>query len=139
MEKTRILLAESSTFSRILLSNALESLGVDVIAVAKNGREVLDKCIAHDPDVVLIDLELEGIDCIEVVRMLVSQKSSAAIAILVPEQMDDPDLIVEAVSAGARAYIKKPLSGEEIKRRLTNLLRRRGEAWSRLYSRDSRT
>ena len=127
MEKTRILLAESSTFSRILLANALESLGVDVIAVAKNGREVLDKCIAHDPDVVLIDLELEGIDCIEVVRMLVSQKSSAVIAILVPEKMDDPDLIVEAVSAGARAYIKKPLSGEEIKKRLTNLLRRRRE------------
>ena len=127
MEKTRILLADSSIFSRILLANALESLGVDVIAVAKNGREVLDKCIAHDPDVVLIDLELEGIDCIEVVRMLVSQKSSAVIAILVPEKMDDPDLIVEAVSAGARAYIKKPLSGEEIKKRLTNLLRRRRE------------
>jgi DNA-binding NarL/FixJ family response regulator len=38
--------------------------------------------------------------------------------------MDDPDIIVEAVRAGAKAYIKKPISGEEIKRRLSKLLKK---------------
>jgi len=42
--------------------------------------------------------------------------------------MDDPDVIVEAVRAGAKSYIKKPTSGEEVERRLANLLRgREGE------------
>ncbi len=127
MEKTKILLADSSTFTRILLANALETLGFEVVAVAKDGREALDKFAQHSPDIALIDLKLEGIDGIDVIRALITQNPSAAVALLMPENMDDPDVIVEAVRAGATAYIKKPTSGEEIKARLTKLLRRREE------------
>ncbi len=127
MEKTKILLADSSTFTRILLANALETLGFEVVAIAKDGREALDKFAQHSPDIALIDLALEGIDGIDVVRSLTTQDPSAAVALLIPENMDDPDVIVEAVRAGAKSYIKKPTSGEEVKRRLTNLLKRREE------------
>lgn len=127
MEKTRILLADSSTFTRIILTNTLETLGFAVVAVAKDGREALDKFTQCSPDIALIDLALEGIDGITVVRTLTAHDPSAAVALLMPENMDDPDVIVEAVRAGAKAYIKKPTSGEEIKRRLDNLLRRREE------------
>ena len=124
MDRIKILLADSSTFTRIILANALESLGFEVVAVAKDGREALDKFAQFSPDIALIDLELEGIDGIAVVRALTTLNSSAAIALLMPEKMDDPDVIVEAVRAGAKAYIKKPTSGEEIKGRLTRLLKR---------------
>ena len=127
MEKTRILLADSSTFTRIIFANALETLGFEVVAVAKDGREALDKYAQHSPDIALIDLKLEGIDGIDVIRALTTDNPSAAVALLMPEKMDDPDIIVEAVRAGAKAYIKKPTSGEEIKGRLTKLLRRREE------------
>ncbi len=127
MEKIKILLADSSTFTRILLANALETLGFEVVAVAKDGREALDKFAQHSPDIALIDLKLEGIDGIDVIRALTTDNPSAAVALLMPETMDDPDIIVEAVRAGAKAYIKKPTSGEEMKERLTKLLRRREE------------
>ena len=127
MEKTKILLADSSTFTRIILANALETLGFEVVAVAKDGREALDKFTQLRPDIALIDLALEGIDGIDVIRALTTDDPSAAVALLIPENMDDPDVIVEAVRAGAKAYIKKPLSGEEIKRRLARLLGRREE------------
>ena len=127
MEKTKILLADSSTFTRIILTNALEALGFEIVAIAKDGREAIDKFTQYSPDIALIDLALEGIDGIDVVRALTAQDPSAAIALLIPENMDDPDIIVEAVRAGAKAYIKKPLSGEEINKRLCNLLRRREE------------
>jgi len=128
MEKTRILLADSSTFTRIILANALETLGFEVVAVAKDGREALDKFAQHSPDIALIDLALEGLDGIAVVRALTTHNPSAAVALLIPEGMDDPDVIVEAVRAGAKSYIKKPTSGEEVERRLANLLRgREGE------------
>ena len=127
MEKIKILLADSSTFTRILLANALETLGFEVVAVAKNGREALGKFTQHSPDIALIDLKLEGIDGIDVIRALTKDNPSAAVSLLMPENMDDPDIIVEAVRAGAKAYIKKPTSGEEIKGRLTKLLRRREE------------
>ena len=127
MEKTKILLADSSTFTRIILANALEAIGFEVVAIAKDGREALDKFTQHSPDIAMIDLKLEGIDGIDVVRALATQDPSAAVALLIPENMDDPDVIVEAVRAGAKSYIKKPTSGEEVKRRLANLLKRRGE------------
>jgi len=127
MEKTKILLADSSTFTRIILANALETLGFEVVAVAKDGREALDKFTQLRPDIALIDLALEGIDGIDVIRALTTDDPSAAVALLIPENMDDPDVIVEAVRAGAKSYIKKPTSGEEVKRRLANLLKRREE------------
>ena len=127
MEKIKILLADSSTFTRIILANALETLGFEVVAIAKDGREALDKFAQHSPDIALIDLKLEGIDGIDVIRALTTDNPSAAVALLMPEKMDNPDIIVEAVRAGAKAYILKPTSGEEIKARLTKLLIRREE------------
>ena len=125
MPKIKVILADSSTFTRIILANALETLGFEVVAVAKDGREALDKCTHCKPDIALIDLALEGIDGIAVVRAITTHDPSVAVALLIPEGMDDPDVIVEAVRAGARSYIKKPTSGEEVERRLANLLRGR--------------
>jgi two-component system chemotaxis response regulator CheY len=125
MEKIKVLLADSSTFTRIILSNALESLGFEVVGVAKDGKEALEKFTEYSPDIALIDLELEGLDGIFVIRTLTEQYPSAAVALMMPENIDEPDIIVEAVRAGAKAYIKKPTSGEEVKRRLDKLSKRR--------------
>jgi len=127
MEKTKILLADSSTFTRILLANALGTLGFEVVAVAKNGIEALEKFAQYRPDIALIDLKLDGIGGIDVVRALTKDNPSAAVALLMPDNIDDPDVIVEAVRAGAKSYIKKPTSGEEMKERLNKLLKRREE------------
>jgi len=127
MEKIKVLLADSSTFTRILLANALETLGFEVIAVAKNGIEALEKFAQYSPDITLIDLKLDGSGGIDVVRALTKDDPSAAVALLIPEDIDDPDIIVEAVRAGAKAYMKKPTSGEELKGRLTKLIGRRAE------------
>ena len=70
MEKIKVLLADSSTFTRILLANALETLGFEVVAVTKNGIETLEKFAQYSPDIALIDLKLDGTGGIDVVRAL---------------------------------------------------------------------
>jgi DNA-binding NarL/FixJ family response regulator len=127
MEKINLLLADSSTFTRILLANALGTLGFEVVAVAKNGIEALEKCAQYSPDIALIDLKLDGMGGIDVVRALIKDNPSAVAVLMMPENMDDPDIIVEAVRAGAKSYMKKPTSGEELKGRLTKLIGRRAE------------
>jgi len=127
MAKIKILLADSSTFTRILLSNALETLGFEVVAVAKNGTEALKMFAQYFPDITLVDLKLDGTGGIDVIRALTKDNPSVAVVLLMPENMDDPDIIVEAVRAGAKAYMKKPTSGEELKKRLTKLMGRRAE------------
>jgi len=128
MERRKLLLADGSTFTRIILSNALETMGFEVVAIAKDGREALDKFTQHSPDIALIDLALEVVDGISVIGALTTSDPSAVLVLLIPEDMDDPDVIVEAVRAGAKAYIKKPTSVEEIEKRLARLLpRKEGE------------
>ena len=127
MEKIKVLLSDSSTFMRIVLNNALEQLGFEVVATAKNGEETLDFCAQRCPDIALVDVALERPDGISIIQALTERYSAMAVVMLLPENMDDPDLIVAGVRAGATAYIKKPISGEEIKKRLSNLLRRREE------------
>ena len=124
MAKTKVLLADSSVFVRILLANGLETLGFEVVAVAKNGQEALDMYAQHRPDIALVDLKLDNAGGIEVIRALVRNNPLAVVALMIPENMDDPEVIVEAVRAGAKAYIKKPTSGEEMKKRLANLVGR---------------
>ncbi len=59
MGKTKVLLADGSAFTRILLANGLNSLGFTVVAVAKNGQEALELYAQHTPDITLIDLKLD--------------------------------------------------------------------------------
>jgi CheY-like chemotaxis protein len=124
MGKTRVLLADNSVFIRILLANGLGTLGFDVVAVAKDGQEAVEMYEQHKPDITLIDLKLDNGGGIEVIRALMKNNPLAVIAVMMPENLDDPDVIVEAVRAGAKAYIKKPTSGEELKMRLANLMGR---------------
>jgi CheY-like chemotaxis protein len=124
MAKTKVLLADNSVFVRVLLANGLETLGFEVVAVAKNGQEALDMYAQHMPDIALVDLKLDNAGGIEVIRALVKNNPLAVVALMIPENMDEPEVIVEAVRAGAKAYIKKPTSGGEMKRRLVNLVGR---------------
>jgi CheY-like chemotaxis protein len=127
MEKIKVLLADNSTFTRIILSNTLETLGFAVVAVAKDGKEALEKFTEHVPDIALVDLQLNGVDGISVIRALTERYPATPIVMMIPENIDEPDIIVQAIRAGAKAYINKPTSGEEVKKRLEKLLKRGGE------------
>lgn len=124
MARKRVLLADGSTFMRVMLRNALETLSIEVVSIAKNAEEAVDGYTETRPDLALIDLGLgPGMGGIEVVRALVKEDPAAAIIGLVPEHMDDPDLIVEAVRAGVGAYIRKPVSASELKARIERTLK----------------
>jgi two-component system, response regulator len=73
--------------------------------------EEMDESVVN---VTLLNLAAEGSGGIAALRELIINDPSASVALLIPEDMNDPDVIIEAVKAGAKAYIKKPLSGEEM-------------------------
>ena len=120
----KVLIAEGSTFMRIVLKTSLTALDFDVVGTAKDGMEAVDKYMELKPDIVLVDVELQGMDGIEVTRTIVNDNPSAAVILLISESMDIPDLIVEGVRAGATAYLRKPLSEEEIKSSVDGALKR---------------
>ena len=124
MKKVKVLIADGATFMRIMLATALEKTGFDVVGGAKNGKEAIDKYKELKPDVMLVDVALEGKDGIEVTRTVVNANPSAAVIMLISEHVNSPGVIVEAVRAGAIGYIKKPLTAEEMETSIKDALKR---------------
>ncbi|RJS82816.1 response regulator [Methanophagales archaeon] len=125
MTRGRVLVAEGSVFMRIMLTTTLERLGFEVVATANNGKEAVDGYMELRPDIVLVDVELKDMDAIEITRVIANEDPSAVVIILIPESMDVPDIIVDAVRAGAKGYMRKPISAEEIEAHIRSAMRRR--------------
>jgi two-component system chemotaxis response regulator CheY len=115
MKSQRVMIAAGSTFMRIMLETALKRLGFEVAGSVKDGVKAVDRYKELKPDIVLVDSSLQGSDGVEVIRKISNENPSAVLIMLIGESKDNPDLIVDAVRAGASGYMRKPISAEEIK------------------------
>ncbi|MGD1118332.1 MAG: hypothetical protein ABR886_02455 [Dehalococcoidales bacterium] len=78
-------------------------------------------------NITLLNLAVEESNVIAALHELRENDPSAIIALLIPAYMTDPNVIVAAVKAGAKAYIKKPTSSSLFQRRLNKFAGRRAE------------
>ncbi|MBK9945133.1 MAG: response regulator transcription factor [Kouleothrix sp.] len=102
----RVLIVDDQSLIRAGIQ-ALLSRKPDIVVVgqAANGDEALRQVAALDPDVVLMDIRMPGVDGVEATRRLVERKARAGIIILTTFQ-DDAN-VFSALAAGARGYLLK--------------------------------
>lgn len=113
----RILLADDSAAFRAGFRAALAgNEDVTVVGEAGDGDEALQAAGTLQPDVVVMDLSMPGIDGIEATRRLVQR--SPHIAVLVLTMFDDDESVFAAMRAGARGYLVKGARRQEIVRAL---------------------
>jgi DNA-binding NarL/FixJ family response regulator len=113
----RIVIADDQPIVRDGLITILEAMdGVSVVGVASDGAEAIALAERYETDVVLMDLRMPKIDGIEATRRL--RVSRPDTAILVLTTYTDDDSILEALGAGARGYLTKNASAEDIHRAL---------------------
>lgn len=79
--------------------------GFDVVGEASSGEEALEVAESIRPDLILMDINMPGIDGIETIRRLVAARPEAIAFLLSTYAVDD--LPADARSCGARAYINK--------------------------------
>jgi DNA-binding NarL/FixJ family response regulator len=109
----RILLADDHPSLRTGLASILNShSGLEVVAEAATGSEALEKAAETQPDVLILDLRMPDGDGIETTRRLVEINPDARILILTT--YDNEEDIFNALEAGARGYILKDTTSEEI-------------------------
>jgi two-component system KDP operon response regulator KdpE len=117
---TRVLVVDDEPQIRRALATNLRAREYEV-DLAESGEEALRLAAAHQPDVVILDIGLPGIDGIEVVRNL--RLWSAAPIIMLSVREDELDK-VDALDAGADDYLTKPFGMNELLARLRAVLRR---------------
>jgi DNA-binding response OmpR family regulator len=103
-----------------VVASYLERDGFDV-HLAFDGPEGLDSARSVDPDVVILDLGLPGMDGVEVCRQL--RTFSDCYVVILTARTDEIDTLI-GLSVGADDYMTKPFSPRELMARITALLRR---------------
>ena len=115
MDTIRILIADDQAITRSGLRTMLESVpDVEIVGEAANGAEVIDLAGALQPDVILMDLRMPGINGIEATRRI--HRASPHIGILVVTIFEDDTSVFPAIRAGARGYLLKDADQAELLR-----------------------
>jgi DNA-binding response OmpR family regulator len=119
--KRRILVVEDdAALARVLCDNLIYE-GFEV-TLAGDGPRALKEHDAFDPDLVLLDLTLPGLDGLEICRRLNREQSRAGIIILTARTQKDDK--VQGLRVGADDYITKPFALDELLARIEAVLRR---------------
>jgi len=106
----RTLVVDDSVFMRTVLKSALDKARhIDVIGSAQNGAEALQKIASLKPDVVTLDIEMPGVDGLEVLRRVMSEHPLPIVMVSTKTQ-DGAELTFKALELGAVDYVAKPLS-----------------------------
>ncbi len=106
MSKIKLLLADDHAVVRSGLRMLLEAQpDMEIVAEAENGRETIDKVLAFQPDIVLMDIEMPGMNGIEATRKI--KEESPETAVLALTMYEDDQYFFEMLKAGAAGYIPK--------------------------------
>src|SRR3990172_6508028 len=123
--------SETRRNTRLMLS--LEP-SIEVVAVARDGREAVALSRAHRPDVAVMDVNMPNVDGLSAIRAMLKTHPDMACIVMSAEQ--DRDTLREAMASGAREYLLKPVMADEL---ITAVKRVGKEAIaSRLYTEKSK-
>lgn len=107
----RVLVIDDEKSIRLSLKIGLEKLGLKVY-LAETGEEGIELLIQENPDLVILDIKLPGMDGIEVLKRIKKHKSSCIVIMIT--YLSDVKFAVEAMKIGAYDYFTKPFSLKDI-------------------------
>lgn len=108
----QVMVVDDQTLVRQGIRTLLELGGITVVAEASDGREALTALEEHHPDVLLLDLRMPVYDGLWLLNKL--QESGNEIPVLVLTTFDDDELVLDALRAGARGYLLKDVTVEQL-------------------------
>ncbi|MCG2594019.1 response regulator [Ramlibacter sp. XY19] len=119
----RLMIVDDSNMIRSRISRVVQAGGlanVSLVGLARNGAEALRIARATQPDVVTMDLtmpEMDGIECITRLLQMLPKTS-----ILVVSALSDKSTAIQALRLGARGFVAKPFSDDELKLALLDVM-----------------
>jgi len=109
----RVLIVDDHGVVRDGLGRLIAALpDMDVVGLAADGADAIEQCRTSQPDVVLMDLEMAGVDGIEATRRILVDAPDTAVLVLT--SFSDRPRILGALEAGACGYLLKDVAADQV-------------------------
>lgn len=116
----RILIVDDSAVARKSLREIVISLAHTVVGEAENGTQAFVEYTRLKPDIVTMDLTMQGMSGAETTSKLIATFPEARIIVI--SAMEERRVVLDALERGARHFIIKPINQEKVASVLTNVL-----------------
>jgi DNA-binding response OmpR family regulator len=113
MGQPRVLIVEDDATMAETIASIVQLLGFHAI-VTHNSRQALAAATREHPDVILLDINLPGINGIDVCRFLKREPALETTPVIVVSSEKDPETFVKAREAGAIDYLIKPVGVNDL-------------------------
>jgi two-component system, chemotaxis family, chemotaxis protein CheY len=125
MSEIRTLIVDDSSVMRKIVERALRQAGLDLAIVheAGTGIEGLDVLRAKPVDLILSDINMPAMDGLEFLRQIRAQNLAPGVPVVMITTESSEEHVKQAIQAGARGYIRKPFTAEQVKERVVPLVR----------------
>jgi two-component system chemotaxis response regulator CheY len=124
MDKIRALIVDDSSVMRKIVERSLRQAGVELEKVleAGNGAEALTAISQNKVDLILCDINMPIMDGLEFLRNVTTIENAKGIPIVMITTEGSETQVVQALSCGARGYIRKPFTPEQVKEHVLPVL-----------------
>lgn len=112
MGKQKVLIVDDQNGIRILLMEVFNSEGYETFQAA-NGKIALDIVKNHEPDLVLLDMKIPGMDGLEILKHI--KQINSDIKVIMMTAYGELDMIKEATELGALMHFTKPFDIDEMR------------------------
>jgi two-component system chemotaxis response regulator CheY len=127
MEKIRALIVDDSSVMRKIVERSLRQAGIDLAQVreAGNGAEALGILQEDSVDLILCDINMPVMDGLEFVRQLQASETAKGVPVVMITTEGSESHVVQALSCGAKGYIRKPFTPDQVKEHVIPVLERK--------------
>jgi len=124
MDNIRALIVDDSSVMRKIVERSLRQAGINIgqILEAGNGAEALSVLKDSKVDIILCDINMPVMDGLEFVRQLSGVENAKDIPVVMITTEGSEGHVVQALSAGARGYIRKPFTPDQVKEHVIPVL-----------------
>ena len=125
MSEIRALIVDDSSVMRKIVERTLRQAGLEPMVVyeAGSGSDGLDVLREKQVDLILSDINMPMMDGLEFVRQLREQNLAPGVPVVMITTESSEEHVKQAIQAGARGYIRKPFTAEQVKERVLPLVR----------------
>jgi two-component system chemotaxis response regulator CheY len=125
MSEIRTLIVDDSSVMRKIVERALRQAGLEILVVheAGSGTEGLDILKTQPVDLILSDINMPAMDGLEFLRQIRVQSLAPGVPVVMITTESSEAHVKQAIEAGAKGYIRKPFTAEQVKERVLPLVR----------------